>query len=292
MAYESPAAILFDVNGIPMAVTGGITVPVSTSALLAAGMTNTGTATFIRTEPDGTQWITGTLSTTLLGTQTVTGTVALQGLTNVSGALPVFVSASNLLTVTGSITVGNQPTVNQGNSGSFSQAWKTVLTDGTQVIGGGSAAPLWVTGTLTVPGTVTVTGTVGTNQGNAGTIAQSWYTRITDGTQVLGTGSSAPLVIRQAIITGSLVTAIARVNTATALVPSASQTRRGVTVYNDSNANLYVLYGSGTVNQTNNFSIRIAGQGYLEVPANYTGPLFGVWQNAGAGNALVTEFYP
>ena len=160
MPFESPASILYDVNGNPMAVTGGIAIPVSTSAMIIAGMTTTGTASYFRTEADGTLVITGSISSVAAGTQTVTGTVALQGVTNVSGALPVFISASNLLTVTGSVTVGNQPTVNQGNSGSFAQAWRVQLTDGTQAIGNNQSVPVWVSGTVAPVGTQTVTGSV------------------------------------------------------------------------------------------------------------------------------------
>jgi hypothetical protein len=269
-------------------------------------MTTAGTASYLKTETDGTLWVTGSFSTTLAGVTTVTGTVAIQGLTNVSGALPVFISASNTLTVTGTITVGNQPTVNQGNSGSFQQSWKVVLTDGTQVLGTGSTAPFWITGSVaaTIPGTVTVTGsvsvlntvavtgTVGANQGNAGTIGQSWYMRITDGTQVLGTGSSAPLFIEHSNHTGSLITAIAATTSVVALVPSSSQVRRGVTIYNDTNKSMAVLYGSGTVNTTNKFSIKVAAGGYLEIPEDFTGPIYAVWTATAAGSALVTEFYP
>jgi len=241
MSYESPSSILYDVNGIQMAVTGGIAVPVSTSALLFAGMTTTGTASYLKTEPDGTLHITGSFTTILGGVTTVTGTVALQGLTNVSGALPVFISASNTLTVTGTISIGNQPTVNQGNSGS---------------------------------------------------IGQSWYMSLTDGTKVLGTGSTAPVFVENAVHTGSFITAIPATTSVVALIPSASQTRRGVTIYNNTNKPMAVLYGSGTVNATNNFSIKVAAGGYLEVPKNFTGPIYAIWTSNTTGNALVTEFYP
>lgn len=253
MSYESPASVLFDVNGIAMAITGGFVVPVSTSALLMAGMTSTGTGSYFKTTDDGTLFITGTLATVASGVQQVTGTVAIQGITNVSGAFPVFISASNLLTVTGSVTVPNL---------------------------------------VTVTGSVSVLNPVTVNQGNAGTAAQSWFTKITDGTNTLGTGSSLPLFVETAVHTGSSITAVARTASVVALIPSSSQTRRGVTIYNDSAANMFVLYGSGTVNQTTNYSIRVGSQAYLEVPDNFNGPIYTVWQSAGTGNALVTEFFP
>src|SRR6185436_8100562 len=128
MSYESPSSILYDIRGIEMAVSGGVAVPVSTSAFLAAGMTTAGTASYLRTSDDGTLFVTGAFTVTPVGVQQVTGTVAIEGLTNVSGALPVFISASNLLTVTGTITIGNQPTVNQGNAGTVGQSWFVKIT--------------------------------------------------------------------------------------------------------------------------------------------------------------------
>lgn len=51
-----------------MAVSGGIVVPVSTSALLMAGMTLAGTASVLRTTPDGMLFVTGSVTTALNST--------------------------------------------------------------------------------------------------------------------------------------------------------------------------------------------------------------------------------
>jgi hypothetical protein len=64
MSLESPASVLYDDNGIALAVSGGMVVPISTSALLFAGMTITGTASVARMTSDGTVFVTGALSTT------------------------------------------------------------------------------------------------------------------------------------------------------------------------------------------------------------------------------------
>lgn len=232
MSYESPASVLYDITGTPMAVTGGVVVPVSTSAFLVAGVTSDGTGSFLRTEQDGTLHVTGSFTVTPTGVQTITGTVAIQGITNISGALPVYIS--NPLSITGAITA---------------------------------------------------------NQGTAGTIGQSWFTQITNGTQVIGTGSSAPLFVQDAVHTGSIITAVARTTATVALVASASQTRRGVTIYNDVGAILYVLYGSGTIDQNTFYSIKLSAQSYLEVPDNFNGPIYGSWQSNGTGNALITQFF-
>lgn len=268
MAFESPASILYDVNGNPMAVTGGIAVPVSTSALLVAGMTTSGAATYFRTDNDGTLVITGSISSIAAGTQNVSGTVAIQGITNVSGALPVFISGSNLLSVTGSITVGNQPTVNQGNSGSFAQSWKVQLTDGTQAIGNSQAVPLWVSGTVAPVGIQTVTGSV------------SVLNSLTGSVSVLNTVTTRATGAPTSVVTsvGSSVSSV------TLLGSNAN--RRGATVYNNSTRKLYLKLGAAA--STTSFSVLLFANSYWEVPAFYTGVIDGIW-DAVNGAALVTE---
>lgn len=268
MAFESPASILYDVNGNPMAVTGGIAVPVSTSALIVAGMTTAGTASYFKTDADGTLFITGSISSVAAGTQTVTGTVAIQGITNVSGAFPVFVSASNLLTITGSVTVGNQPTVNQGNSGSFAQSWRVQLTDGTQAIGNNQSVPLWISGTVTPTGTQTVTGSV------------SVLNSVTGSMSVLNT-----VTVRDAGNANSSVTSVASSATSVTLIAS-NANRKGATIYNNSTKKLYVKLGATA--STTSFSVLLFANAYWEVPAFYTGVVDGIW-DAVNGAALVTE---
>jgi len=268
MPFESPASILYDVNGNPMAVTGGIAIPVSTSAMIIAGMTTTGTASYFRTEADGTLVITGSISSVAAGTQTVTGTVALQGVTNVSGALPVFISASNLLTVTGSVTVGNQPTVNQGNSGSFAQAWRVQLTDGTQAIGNNQSVPVWVSGTVAPVGTQTVTGSVSVLNSLTGSMT------VSNTVNVRSAGNAT-----------SAVTSVPSSATSVTILASNSN-RKGATVYNNSTRRLYIKLGATA--STTSFSVLLFANSYWEVPAFYTGVIDGIWDSVN-GAALVTE---
>lgn len=53
MTYETPASILYNKNGIAMAVSGGVLVPVSTSALLNAGNDSNNIARVLKTDPVG-----------------------------------------------------------------------------------------------------------------------------------------------------------------------------------------------------------------------------------------------
>lgn len=68
---------------------------------------------------------------------------------------------------------------------------------------------------------------------------------------------------------------------------AASNTSRlGLTIYNDSTANLYIKLGS--VATLSDFTIKIAARGYYELPYNYTGKIDGIWDSA-TGNARITE---
>jgi len=246
MSYESPASILFDINGIAMAVSGGIAVPVSTSGLISTGMTNTGTASYIRTELDGTQWITGSVASSFAG------------ITNVSGALPVFITASNPITV------------NQGTSGSQAQSWFVKISDGTNVLGTGSSSPFWITGSVstTFSGLTTVTGTVG----------------------IAGNNQGSPLFITFATNATSTVVSRSQTNSSIVIL-SASTTTKETIIYNDASVNLFLRFGSAAASSTD-FTHKMTGQSYYEVPGSYTGQITGVWASNGTGFARTTEISP
>jgi len=67
---------------------------------------------------------------------------------------------------------------------------------------------------------------------------------------------------------------------------AANVARIGATVYNDSTALLYVKFG--TTASTSSFTVRVASQGYYEVPFGYTGRIDGIWASAN-GSARVSE---
>ena len=62
--------------------------------------------------------------------------------------------------------------------------------------------------------------------------------------------------------------------------------RYGLSIYNDSTANLFVKLGA-TASATS-FTQRVAGGGAYEVPFGYTGIVDGIWESA-TGAARVTE---
>jgi len=67
---------------------------------------------------------------------------------------------------------------------------------------------------------------------------------------------------------------------------AANTARIGALIFNDSTADLYVKFGATA--STTSFTVKMIQDAYLEVPANYTGIIDGVWGSA-TGFARVTE---
>jgi hypothetical protein len=138
------------------------------------------------------------------------------------------------------------------------------------------------------------------NQGFKGTIPQSWYVELTDGTNPLGT-SLNPLSV-----TGTLVvnpptppaTAtdynVASSGTSVVLLP-ANVNRKQATFFNDSTSIMYLDLNGGTASPTH-YTIQIYPLGEYELPQTqegtvYTGQITGVWQSAN-GFMRITEITP
>jgi len=82
------------------------------------------------------------------------------------------------------------------------------------------------------------------------------------------------------------VTKVASTIVSTTLA-AANTARRGLSIFNDSTANLYVKHG--TTAALDDFTVKIAAGGYFELPyLCYTGRIDGIW-SAQNGNAFVTE---
>lgn len=70
---------------------------------------------------------------------------------------------------------------------------------------------------------------------------------------------------------------------------AANAARKGASISNtDANA-LYLDLSGGTASATN-YSVKVAADGYFEVPFGLTGLITGIWASDGAGAALATEF--
>ena len=251
--FESPASILYDVNGVAMAVTGGAAVPAGTTALVFAGMTPAGTASYLQTDAQGRLVISGTVSTTLAG-----------------------------------------GTLDQGNAGSQAQGWYVRITDGTNLLGTGSAFPFYITGTVGISGIPTVTGSVSvlntvTITGSAsvlntvtvtGSVGISGIPTVTGSVSVLNT-----VIQKTANATTATLSNVAASATSVTLLASNSA-RRAATIYNDSTQKLYVKLGATA--STTSFTVILFAQSFMDVPGYYQGIIDGIWSSAN-GSARVTE---
>jgi len=123
----------------------------------------------------------------------------------------------------------------------------------------GATGPTGPTGTTGVTGATGPTGTTG-NTGPTGTLAPTSAT----GTHTNITGSASNVTLQ-----------------------ASNANRRGLAVWNDSTAILYVKLG--TTASTTSFSAKLAAGAYYEGPVNYTGNVDGIWASA-TGTARVVEF--
>ncbi len=62
--------------------------------------------------------------------------------------------------------------------------------------------------------------------------------------------------------------------------------RTGLTIFNDSTANLYIDFGK--IAAMTDFAVKITAGGYYELPVNYIGTINGVWDGVN-GNARVRD---
>lgn len=203
MSSESPAVILYSSDGYELAVVPGTTLPAQPRAILIDGSDGTNTRTMLvdtsgrinivgaaaaGAAPAGNPLYTGASVTTAAPTYT-TGTVNALSLTT-----------AGLLRVDGTGGVFNNQSVTA----------TAATTPGFATLAGGAvttAAPTYTTGqlnplSLDTAGNLRVLAT----QGTAGSVAQSWFTRITDGTN--GPAAVKPASTAAAATDAALVVAI------------------------------------------------------------------------------------
>jgi hypothetical protein len=92
---------------------------------------------------------------------------------------------------------------------------------------------------------------------------------VTPGTSTTGTNSSVAGAAADTLLLASNVN------------------RKGATIFNDSNAKLYLLLGT-TVSSLTNFTVVLSKDAYYEVPFAYSGQIRGIWASA-TGFARITE---
>lgn len=92
-------------------------------------------------------------------------------------------------------------------------------------------------------------------------------------------------IIVQKAATGTQTSVASSATNVTLL--AANSARRGVSIYNDSTAILYLRCAATAT--TSNFTTKLFEDDYWEAPAGYTGIIDGIWASA-TGNARITEF--
>lgn len=100
------------------------------------------------------------------------------------------------------------------------------------------------------------------------------------------TSATNPLPVAAPAATTGTRTSVAAATSSTPVL-AANTARLGGIVWNDSTAVLYVGLGATTVSATS-YTWQVMPGGYLELPANWTGQVLGIW-SAVNGNARVTE---
>jgi hypothetical protein len=84
--------------------------------------------------------------------------------------------------------------------------------------------------------------------------------------------SATPSTVAASVTSGTIV--------------AANSNRKGLTIWNDSTANLHIDFDASV--STTDYAVKIAAGGYYEMPFNYTGIISGIWDTAN-GNARVRE---
>ena len=102
---------------------------------------------------------------------------------------------------------------------------------------------------------------------------------------VLASDQSTVVVAEQKSSTAAHTNVASALASVTLLAANAA--RRGATIYNDGNKNLFVKLGA-TASATS-FTVKLSADSYLEVPFGYTGVIDGIWDVVN-GSARVVEF--
>ena len=84
-------------------------------------------------------------------------------------------------------------------------------------------------------------------------------------------------------------TSVAQSDTSVALL--AARPRLGLSVFNDSAADLYLALDDdpAATAAVDNFTVKVPAGAFYESPWSFDGPVYGIWSAGGEGAARVTE---
>jgi hypothetical protein len=105
---------------------------------------------------------------------------------------------------------------------------------------------------------------------------------------VVAFSPNSPITTTNARPNTSITSSVAGSATSVVLLPQ-NTARLGATVYNDSNALLYVKLGATA--STTDYTVKLFPLGYYEIPYGYTGEIDGIWSVAN-GHARIDELTP
>lgn len=227
-----------------------------------------------------------------------------------AASIPVVIASDQ-----GTLTVQGGKTNNNAAPGATNIGTLPVLAN--------AANPTWTEGNQ-VALSANLSGALRVTQNAAGTLANWWGVRVTDGTNAMptmdtaarrgflsitdGTNTAAVKAASTAAVAAdpALVVAVSPNNTVTTQAArsatgtssnvassitnvtllASNANRLGATIFNDGSANLFIKLGA-TASATS-FTVRVTSQGYYEVPFGYTGQIDGIWSVAN-GSARITE---
>lgn len=107
-----------------------------------------------------------------------------------------------------------------------------------------------------------------------------------DGVNDGDVANTNPLPVKEKRAATATTTSVSDTALSTTLL-AANANRLGATVYNDSTVDLYLKLGA-TASLTS-FTVKMAADGYYEVPFNYTGIIDGIWASDAIGAARIVE---
>jgi hypothetical protein len=78
------------------------------------------------------------------------------------------------------------------------------------------------------------------------------------------------------------------VSTSSTTLLASNSARLGASIYNNSQANLFIKLGSTAT--TDSYTVKMVPNAYYELPYSYTGRIDGIWDSSVSGDAQITEF--
>lgn len=259
MSLESPFSVLFDAEGVELAVSESQAITSTQPGLVVFGSGSTGFE-YLRLSDNGELFVTGAVAANLAPNTPVS-----------QGNPGALVDAWNIKITDGTQVLGtgsSAPIFVTGSVQAFLAGDTQVAVSGLNFDGPNLLTEL--SGVDVFGGHLNVTGTV-----NAVISGQP--------IQVSGTVQS-----REAPCTTSVVSGVGA-STSNFTVLSANEGRCKATFFMDGNASAYIKLGAGA-NPTGSYSVRVLNNGYFETPSNYTGQIDVVFDKDDSSKILrVTE---